>query len=441
MLRVLSTALLALAFAPALPAYADTTVAPQIQLNAVSKLTYDNQSTTVTGTVTYTASDGTTQPLANQAVQVSCYMACTDFTATTDANGQFTVPVTPQWWELSVTATIAASSTVAAASNTLWLNALTQTRITATATPDVITSATQVATISGVLQYQGDDGTWKPLPGRTVRISASGANTTVTTASDGSFTQTLTLTRSASSLSQWISVQWSPWTDDNTLVDETFFYDANTSVSIANPATVAFTSFQATANADGTITASGALTITPSTPTVIQFEYSADGTSGWQPLGTPADATTAASGTFSSTFQAPLPTGWYRAVVAPGPDTLGAMRTAVQTGRTVTRVTGFKVSATKVKVGKTFKITGTLQQDVNAAWKPLAGQQVWILLKPKGSTTWFWYSKPRTSASGAFSATIKVIKGMTSAWWIPVYYGATGYYDSSPANPIYVTVH
>lgn len=46
-----------------------------------------------------------------------------------------------------------------------------------------------------------------------------------------------------------------------------------------------------------------------------------------------------------------------------------------------------------------------------------------------------------TSSSGAFSATIKVIKGMTSAWWIPVCYGAAGYYDSSSVQPRFVTVH
>jgi hypothetical protein len=68
-----------------------------------------------------------------------------------------------------------------------------------------------------------------------------------------------------------------------------------------------------------------------------------------------------------------------------------------------------------------------------------AGRRRFVTDSP-GSSTWYWYSKPVTTSSGSFSATVKVVKGMTSAWWIPVFYGATGYYESSPANPLHVTV-
>ena len=435
---VLGIALLVLG--PALPAHAAATITPQIQLVAADyNLTYEHQSTTVTGTVTYTATDGTTQPLANQQVQISCYEACASalFTVTTDAKGQFTVPVTAQWNQMSVTATIVATSTVATATNTVHLSANSRTRITATAAPDTLTSPTPAVTISGVLQYEGDDGTWKPLPDRTIQVSELGTvYTPATTAADGTFTATLTLTRSTTAPTQQVDARWIP----STMADETFFSWADTTVTVTNfDAQVSFTSFTATANADGTITVGGELTIDPVYFSVtVQIEYSADGASGWQPLGSPLSPS---GGSFGpTTFQAPLPAAWYRAAVLPGPGTLGTASAAVKAGRTVTRVSRFKVSAAKVKAGLSFKITGALQQDVNGTWKALAGQQVWILLQPKGSSTWYWYSKPVTASTGKFSATIKVGNGMPCAWWIPAFQGAGGFYASSPAKAKYVTV-
>ncbi len=427
-LVTVGAALIALSVAS--PDHAATTIAPSIKLVAAAALTYENQSTTLTGTVTYKLPDGSVKPLANQPIQVSCYLACTGFATTTDANGKFAVPVTATWWEMSVTASIAATSTVTATSTTLWLYPHSPTRIIARARPSVLTSSTEPVTISGVLQYQGDDGSWKPLPGRQVDISGAGANATVSTAPDGSFTDQVTLTASTTSVTQQVSGEWSPWFE-NSAVDQT----ALTNVTITTPAAVAFSRFTATVSALGSVTASGAVSVAPSTAVTIRLEYSANGMSGWKALGSVATY----SG-FSHTFRVPLPTAWYRGVVVAGTDNVGATSAAVKAGRTVTRISKFKVSATRVRAGGSFRISGVLQKFVHGTWKALARQRVWILLRPRGSSTWYWYRKPLTSSSGSFNVKVKVVSGMPSARWIPVFYGAPGYYACAPAKAVNVTI-
>src|SRR5215469_4395557 len=69
-----------------------------------------------------------------------------------------------------------------------------------------------------------------------------------------------------------------------------------------------------------------------------------------------------------------------------------------------TRIVRFHVSSRHVPVGGSLTITGVLQQYAKH-WLAPARQVVWIVLQPNGSQTWHYIRKPRTTASGHFSAT------------------------------------
>jgi hypothetical protein len=82
------------------------------------------------------------------------------------------------------------------------------------------------------------------------------------------------------------------------------------------------------------------------------------------------------------------------------------------------------VSARVVNAGHDLTVKGQLQY-WNSGWHDYRNQQILILLRPKGSGTWYWIVKVRTNSSGHFSATFT---DPTSATW-----GAS--YDGSRTRP------
>jgi hypothetical protein len=74
---------------------------------------------------------------------------------------------------------------------------------------------------------------------------------------------------------------------------------------------------------------------------------------------------------------------------------------------------------------------GQLQHYYNG-WKPSAGQQVKIVLEPKGGTKWYWIAQPRTNAAGWFTATVRAT---VSAHWAASYPGdSTHFAAGSPQS-------
>jgi hypothetical protein len=291
-------------------AYADTTtITPQITLVAANALTYDHQTTMVTGTVTGVWPDGTTRPLTDQGVQITCYNACTGGNVTTDDAGHFAVPVTARWWQMYVSASIYATDTVASSSAQLDLTPHSDVRITASADPSTISASSPSTTFSGSLEYLGDDSFWKPLPDRTIQIS-----------------QLFPIAMSA--------------------------------------------------------------------------------------------------------------TAYYRAEIVAAPYYKGSTSSVLKVGRTLTRIAGVKVSATRVKKNTYFTIKGTLQR-YSSGWKALTGQRVQIVFHIKGSTALHLYSTPLTGSGGTFTAKIKATR---EAYWVPTYAGATGYYAYPSSKYIHVTL-
>lgn len=367
---------------------ATTKITPKITMAAATNLTYDHRTTTVTGTVTAVFPDGTTGPLAQQVVQISCYYACTDGNVTTDNAGQFTVAVTAGWWEISVTAAIAASDSVAAYSTSIWLYPHSDTRMTASVSPSTISAASHTATFSGVLEYLGDDSTWKPLPGRTIRIDGAGAAAQLTAGADGSFTSTVTLTPSAGATQQ-VRVWWTPWGNPTTTTDETFFKYAEKYLDVYTLFNPTISGINGSMSASGRVSLSGS--VTGATRTVpVQIEYSSDGSTGW----TTAD-TIQTSGDFTSTFTAPAVPAYYRAEIVATDAYTGAVSGTIKVDKAVTAISGFAAS---VDAGGTLSVKGTVAG---------AGTAVPVQIEYSANGKTGWRTATTVQTGGAFSTTLK----------------------------------
>ncbi|MFC0550253.1 hypothetical protein ACFFHJ_05090 [Planotetraspora thailandica] len=188
--------------------------------------------------------------------------------------------------------------------------------------------------------------------------------------------------------------------------------------------------FTASVNASHILTVHG--TVGPSGLKVpVLIEYSADGKTGWKTA-----KTITVGGAFTTTLKAPLTSGYYRAHVLNATYYKGTVSHAVKAARTLTRIAGLKVSATRVKKNSYFTVTGTLQK-YSGGWKALTGQRVQIVFHVKGGTALHLYSTPLTGTGGKFTARIKATR---EAYWKPMYPGATGYYAYTPSPYIHVTL-
>lgn len=134
---------------------------------------------------------------------------------------------------------------------------------------------------------------------------------------------------------------------------------------------------------------------------------------------------------------APAAKAYYRAGIPSTDGYTGTVTAAKFAGRTVTRITGFAISPRQVAKNRYFTISGTLQK-YQSGWKGLTNQRVYIDLRLKGGKTWYWLVRVTTNAKGHFTAKVKFSR---SAYWLPVFEGATGYYASAPSGSgILVTV-
>jgi len=558
----------------AVPAHA-ATVTPTVALTLDHPVTFDTRTSTVTGTVTVPGSDGTTGPLSGATVSITCYNVCaggtyTSQNVTTDGAGRFSLPVYPSTLEGRVYAIVNATGAVTQTEGSLEFHAHSDTRITASISPDVITGDTREATLSGTLQYLGDDSVWRPLAGRSVTVSGLGVNATAVTGDDGTFSADVTLARSKTVADQ-VTVEWSPIA--GTVDDQTFFTRTTQTMTVYSPYTPSITGFTASMGPTGVVYLTGTLAgDTSDSPVPVRIEYSADGSTGWTvvdtvtgytsftsnvtatsvpgyyraeivpkdnyysgsvsgvaatsiapttityfdagydtkglfqvwgtlgpsshhlpvqiehspdgvsgwttvltftsgttdftqpiadaqpgyyraeiPAGTfntgsvsgvvhapkrttsvlgftasvdphakltikgsvsgvtsaiPVDIQYSANGssgwktlttvhdstsnlTFSATLTVPLSTAYYRTRISDGAFYTASTSPAIKTGRTVTRITGFKVSATRVKKGKSFTISGTLQR-YSGCWKALAHQNIWIKRRRQGNMICIW---------------------------------------------------
>ena len=131
---------------------------------------------------------------------------------------------------------------------------------------------------------------------------------------------------------------------------------------------------------------------------------------------------------FTGSHAAPGNYAYYRVVYAgaKGATSYAASASgAVLAWRYADRITGLKVSPSVVNAGGRLTVKGTLQF-YYGEWHNYGGQTIWIDLRPKGRSTWYWMVKVKTNGKGQFSATFK---DPVSATW-------DAYFDGNNSNGV-----
>jgi 5-hydroxyisourate hydrolase-like protein (transthyretin family) len=413
---------------------------PAITLSATpATVDFDHQSVTFSGTATGTPPGGSPSPLKNTQLTIRSTGSFSK-TVTTDAAGAFSLTVQqPQLSQYTAaitkqTATVFAGTSASAG-------------VTATMDPVQLTakiSAKQVnygkaVTITGTASYQ-PGATSKPLAGSTVQLysgSPQAANfkpfATAKTAADGTFAIHFTATRTAT---------WTVYAGGlpNSAYLDQLLQQATVSLpqNVALPVQLA--QFKASLSPFAVLTATGCLTITSQSPPrllPLTVEYRAGRSGPWKSLGSASKLTGRRCGTgqrgegFTSTATAQIPSAYYRVAYKGGPNDQPAATTTIHESKYVTRVTSVKVTPRQVHKGGKITVSGRLQVHVKSSWRDFARKQVLIVLKPKGSNTWFWIYKVTTSASGKFS---KTFVDPVTADWSGEYVGDSQHFASQGAS-------
>jgi hypothetical protein len=265
-----------------------------------------------------------------------------------------------------------------------------------------------------------------PLAGQQVHISAGGGHPSLTAVTDKSGHFTAALPKLAE------STDWIVRPGGGQFL---------TSVAAMLPMTVelptAIAGFTAALNPLWQVTVRGCLGLAPKTPGALPslkglvIQYSPGPHGPWHALGAvPAQKSTACGNggrTFSAKFSARRNYAYYRA-------SFGGSTTNQDGVTSHDPATGFLASLSASKLawkyedrfyhvtfaphtvhrGGKLNVTGKLQTYSGGKWRPLARQVVQIILRPEGSTSWYWIVKVNTGAAGGFSATFT--DPVTATW-------------------------
>lgn len=407
-------------------------------------LSYDDQSVTVTGTATVLAPGATSPaPFANQQITLAVSADGSDIPLTTDASGNYSYTFTSGdpgtvFTYLNPTATTFAAVSAQLPFTIHW----DPVKISAKLSASTVTYGTKV-TLSGELTYE-PDSSYVPLAGQKVAIySSMNVNApvaTLVTGADGDFSVVLPQTTSSQ---VWIL-------DAGDGVGGPYLSAATASLAEHVQIPTAITGFRVSLNQYWQLGYSGCLALARPIPGMsvaqtsgLTIQYAPGPAGPWRTLAKSV-STGGSCGTsgiaFSGTATAPSNYAYYRAVYAgvTGLDTTDY--TPASTGSVLVwkyedRITGFSVSARVVDRNAKLTVKGQLQYWYSG-WHDYRGQQILIVLRPKGSSTWYWIAKVNTNATGHFSATIK---DPVSATWSAVFEGNSSHLDAGAAQ-IYVRV-
>jgi hypothetical protein len=160
----------------------------------------------------------------------------------------------------------------------------------------------------------------------------------------------------------------------------------------------------------------------------LTIQYAAGPNGPWRPLGGLAKQAGLGCGhggrAFSGVLPARLNYAYYRATYAAGTDKAGTGYLGSVSGKVLTwkygdRISSFATSKRTVAKGGKLTVSGQLRY-YSGKWRNHAGQQVLIILRPRGSGTWYWIAKSKTNSAGKFSATFT---DPVSATWSAEYTG------------------
>jgi hypothetical protein len=279
-------------------------------------------------------------------------------------------------------------------------------------------------TVSGTVTYE-PGGAFVALPGQTVRIfahpGAASPVEKVVTGANGRFTAVLP--KEAASM-DWVVQAGGPYLNTAT-VTLPMKVDLPTVLS----------GFHATLNQFWQVSFRACLALPGGVPGRISalsgltIQYATAPGGPWRTLGTvPRQAGTACGNggrAFSGKLSAQRNYAYYRARYAGGAGPAGTALLSSVSGEMLAwkyadRIVSLRVSPGSVAAGGKLTVSGVLQFYL-AKWRNYGGQQVPIILLPKGSKQWYyWLVVPVTNSRGQFSLTFT---DPVSATWSAEYQG------------------
>jgi hypothetical protein len=424
-------------------------IQPTVTLSASpATLTYSQPTATLSGAVTGTWPDGTTGPLADQTVQFSSTGASVS-NAVTGSSGDFSVQV-PEGGGGTIVASVSGPTLADESSPSVTVTANTApTQITASVSATTA-SYGQAVTVTGTLTYNPGSG-FVPLTGMTVDVDVPGspAFSAPVTDQSGTFSTTFTILQPGAVTVNFNEGQ-TPDSGYPLLASATA-----TSASIGLTYPTSITQFSAGVNSFGQLSVRGCLNIAgiPSVDelylgSAMTIQYATSPSGPWTRLGTVplGQATTGdglscgvteAVGVFGGTLQVKLASAYYRAYFGGQTDQGYGISTSspVLASKTLTEITGLRVSATRVAKGARITFTGKLLQ-YTSGWKAYGHQTILIVYRKPGSKTFYWIVKATTNSAGDFRATVK---DTFTASWSADYEGNASHYACG-AKLIKVTV-
>jgi hypothetical protein len=235
--------------------------------------------------------------------------------------------------------------------------------------------------------------------------------------------------------------------------DPLLAYATATAPESVNIAT-AITNFRTSLNQDWQLSYSGCLTpLAPDTgtyklpPPGLRLQYAFSPNGPWYALNaghTLGRACGANAFSFSGTTNAPSNYAYYRMYYpgSPGiatpaqPRFLASRSGASLSWKYLDRITAFSVSPHVVSNGGKLTVKGQLQYYYRT-WHDYAKQLIYIILRQKGSSTWYWIVKVKTNSTGRFSATFNDDAG--SATWAALFEGNSTHLSAGTPG-VYVRV-
>jgi hypothetical protein len=396
---------------------------PSISLNPVKPLSYDNQTPTVSGTVTVVA-PGAPAPVAYANLPV--FIADRDLpgggvSVNTNASGAYSFTFKDPEPGETFTVEVRPTPSVVAKATLPATFSVHSDPVAMTASLSATTVAYRgTVTVSGTVSYQ-PGSTFKPLPNGTLSIyDRAGAPRPVATVpiTAGHFVSGALPPEAASM--HWVLKATGPYLNTATLT---------LPLKVSLPTVI--NGFQTTLNQFWLVSYRGCLTLPAGVPAYLPglsglvIQYASGPGGPWRTLGAVSGRGSVLCGnggrTFSGTFTARLNYAYYRAWYAGTADVAGTGYLPSASARVLAwkyedRITGFSVSPRILRGNRpTLTVSGQLQY-FSGQWLPYASQTVYAILRPPGSRTWYYFDFGNTSPTGRFSFTFTFPNPVNATW-------------------------
>ncbi|MFF8836354.1 hypothetical protein [Streptomyces sp. NPDC015130] len=351
-------------------------------------------------------------------------------TATTLADGTFSVTMTPGGW-VSGTATVVTAGTVNDPDDAAHLPSLGVEKLLYRISADVnkyrVLAGTDVR-VSGHVERYTPTG-WKPFPGAPVVATGTQPYGSTTTTTLGSATSSATGTFSFNARAQYstdfvyTALRYSPYFDDSRPYAKS---------DIVVPQQFSYSGHTITLDEYGELTATGGFgSAYCRNGQPVQLQVSFDAGSTWRVM---RSGMTDSGCSYRFTTQG-YESALYRIYHPETNELVAKGSTSLKRGRTPTRFSAFTISPTRPTVNGKMTVSGTVQRKVGGIWKPLAGTKLTLLFKPRNESTWYWVTKSvTTDSSGRFN--YRATAYGDGSW--AMYLNSTGTYFYSDTKAIYI---